>query len=178
MQPDSPSECDPQELSVALRHATGPEMRNRRWIAGLSIFSGAIMGGIGLFQLGIVRDLPEPSWPGFDAKKVNGSAQAYSILKTPDALLGAISYAITAALAGMSGPERSRTAPLTSLAMGAKLAVDAGITTKLTTEQWTRYHAFCLWCLLAAGATFTAAALGIPEVLAASRHLRAQSTAE
>lgn len=161
----------PRQLSEALRNSCGPEMRNRRWIAGLSLLSSAVMGAIGLFQLGIIRAIPEPPWPGFDAEKVNGSPQAYSILKTPDALLGAVSYAATACLAGASDPDRARTAPWIPLAMGAKLATDAALAAKLTADQWTRYRAFCLWCLVASGATFAAAALGIPEVLSAARNV-------
>jgi uncharacterized membrane protein len=163
---------NPAQLARALRHSRAPGMRARRWITGLSIFSGVVMGGIGLFQMGIIRDLPDPPWPRFDAKKVNGSAQAYSILHTPDALLGALSYAGTACLAGASDPGRAKTAPWIPIAMGAKLAADAALAAKLTLDQWTQYRAFCLWCLLSAGATFAAAALGVRETAAAIRTVR------
>lgn len=162
----------PRELGPALRHTRSAEMRNRRWITGLSIFSGMIMGGIGLFQMGVLKNIPEPPWRGFDAKKINGSAQAYEIVHTPDALLGALSYAATACLAGASDPDRASTAPWIPIAMGAKLAADAALAGKLTVEQWTRYRAFCLWCLISAGATFTAAALGVREVNDALRNLK------
>jgi hypothetical protein len=107
---------NPAQLAGALRHSRATGMRERRWIMGLSIFSATVMGGIGLFQMGIIQDLPDPPWPAFDAKKVSGSTQAYSILHTPDALLGALSYAGTACLAGASDPERARTAPWIGIA--------------------------------------------------------------
>lgn len=129
------------------------------------------MSGIGFYQMGILRNIPEPRWPLFDAKKVNGSAQAYSILRTPDALLGAMSYSATACLAGASGPDRAGTEPWIPLSMGAKLAVDAVLAAKLTSDQWTKYQAFCLWCLFSSAATFVAAALGAPEVIAAGRRI-------
>lgn len=160
---------DPHELSVRLRNERSAIMRRRRWITGLSIFSSAIMGAIGLFQTGILKDIPELPLPHFDAKKVNGSAQAYEILHTPDALLGAMSYAGTACLAGASDPDRARTAPWIPIAMGAKLAADAVLAGKLTADQWTKYRSFCLWCLVSAGATFAAAALGIRETAEAIR---------
>lgn len=163
----------PGDLSRALRYSNAPAVQKRRWIVGLSLFSGAVMGAIGLFQTGIIRGLPEPRWGRFNMKKVNGSAQAYSILKTPDALLGAMSYLVTACLAGASDPDRARTAPLVPAAMGLKLAADAALAAKLTADEWIRYRAFCFWCLLSAGATFAAAALGTPEVVAAGRTLAA-----
>lgn len=159
----------PERLSSALRHSCTPGMRERRWIAGLATFSGVVMSGIGLFQMGIIRRIPEPRGRWFDAERINGSPQAYSILHTPDALLGAASYAATACLAGASGPDRAQTAPWIPLAMGAKLACDAALAAKMTAEQWTRYRAFCFWCVLSVGATFTAAALGWRETAAALR---------
>ncbi len=174
--PDLLGRLGPAELGRALRYARSPRMRNRRWITALSIFSGAIMGGIGLFQMGILRDIPEPPWRDFDAKKVNGSAQAYEILHTPDALLGALSYAGTACLAGASDPDRADTAPWIPVVMGAKLLADAALAGKLTADQWTRYRAFCLWCLLSAGATFAAALLSAPEVREAAHNLLHRSS--
>lgn len=162
----------PEELGPALRRTQSKTMHDRRWIIGLSMLSGALMGGIGLYQTGILPDLPDPPWRGFDANKVNGSAQAYSILRTPDALLGAVSYAVTACLAGASDPDRAKTAPWIPAAMGAKLAADAAIAGKLTLDQWTQHRAFCFWCLLSAGATFAAAALGVSETKAAIQTLR------
>jgi uncharacterized membrane protein len=161
----------PAELGRALRSSDARYVKNRRWIVGLSVFSTAIMGGIGLYQMGILRNIPEPPWPRFDAKKVNGSAQAYSILHTPDALLGAVSYSATACLAGASDPDRARTAPWIPLSMGAKLALDGALAAKLTSDEWTKHRAFCFWCLLSTAATFVAAGLGAPEVIAAGREI-------
>jgi len=162
----------PEQLAHGLRHSREPGMRERRWISGLATFSGIVMSGIGLFQMGIIRRIPEPRPRWFDAERITGSAQAYSILHTPDALLGAVSYAVTACLAGASGPDRARRAPWIPLAMEAKLAGDAALAAKMTAEQWSRHRAFCFWCVLSAGATLAAAALGLPETAAAMRAIR------
>ena len=162
----------PAQLAYGLRHSVAPGMRERRWISGLAIFSGIVMSGIGLFQMGIIRRMPEPRRGWFDAERINGSPQAYSILHTPDALLGAVSYAVTACLAGASGPDRAQKAPWIPLAMEAKLAGDAALAAKMTVEQWSRYRAFCFWCVLSAGATLAAAALGLREAATAMRAIR------
>ena len=59
------------------------------------------MGFIFLYQLGLIKHLPEPPLPGFNADKVDASSEAYAYFATPDAVLGLTSYAITIGLAAM-----------------------------------------------------------------------------
>ncbi len=54
------------------------------------------------------------------------------------------------------------------------MALDALGAGKLTVDQWTKHRAFCLWCLLAAGATFASVPLVLPEARAALRHPRGE----
>ncbi len=159
------------ELGRELRTENGPFLNRRRKILSLSLFSSTVLACIALYQTGILKKLPDPRWPGLDAEKVNGSAQAYSILKTPDALLGLASYAVTACLAGMGPEDRTRTEPLVPIGMGLKCLADATLATKLTIEGWRRYGTFSVWSLSAAAATWTALPLAIPEATAAVRHL-------
>jgi uncharacterized membrane protein len=165
----------PEELGRELRDGSGTFLRRRRGIVGLSLFSVASMSLIALYQIGILKHVPEPSLPGFDADKVNGSAQAYEILQTPDAVLAVGSYAATAALAAMGPPDRARTMPWVPLVMAVKTAFDAVLAVKLLIEQPTRYQTFCLWCLLSAGATLTTAPLAWPEARQAVRQLQGAS---
>ena len=116
------------------------------------------MAGLSLYQLGVIPRLPELPLPGFDANRVDASAQAYQLLASPDATLGAVSYSVTAALAGLGGEE-----PPVALAalLTAKAAVDLGWAAKLTIDQATKHRAACSWCLLATSltiATFVSAA--------------------
>jgi uncharacterized membrane protein len=142
-------------------------MRRRRVMVGLSLFNIASMSLIGLFQMGLLRRVPEPPLPGFDADKVNGSAQAYEILQTPDALLATITYGATASLAAMGPPDRHRSASWIPLALAIKAFGDAAFAVKLLIDQPTRYKAFCLWCVLAAGSTLAVAGLSVPEAVEA-----------
>ena len=91
---------------------------------------------------------------------------------TPDALLGMASYAATACLAGMGGKNRWKHTPWIPLAMAGKTAVDTALAAKLTVDQWTKYRAFCIWCLMAAAATFATAPLALPEAKAAWKRLQ------
>src|SRR5438270_5278672 len=156
-------------LSRELRTETGGDLRRRRSIAGLSLVASASMGFIALYQLGIIRHLPDPPLPMMDADAVDASPEAYEKLGTPDAVLGLGSYAATMALAAMGGSRRAREAPWIPLALAAKIAFDAANAAKLSVDQWTRHRAFCFWCLIAAAATFATVPLIVPEAMADAR---------
>lgn len=109
--------------------------------------------------------------PYFDADKVDAAPDAYAMLSMPDAVIGFGSYAATLGLAAMGGEDRAAERPWIPLAMATKALVDAGQAGKLSVDQWKDHRAFCFWCLLAAGATFAAVPLALPEARAALRHL-------
>jgi uncharacterized membrane protein len=165
------TELAPEELSSDLRDGSSGFLKHRRFIASLSLFSAGLMGGIALYQLGILKNIPEPRWSKFNSEKVNGSAEAYSHLATPDALLGLVSYGATACLAGMGAQKRWQTHPWIPIGMAAKTLLDAALAGKLTVDEWTKYRAFCFWCLLTTAATFAVVPFAIPETTAAVRTL-------
>ncbi len=154
----------PEELGEALREGGEPFLQKRRGIVGLALFNVVAMGAIALFQMGLLRRVPELPLPGADADKVNGSAQAYALLQTPDAVLAIGSYAATAA---MGPPDRAQTLPLAALGMGVKTLADAALAVKLLIEQPTKYRAYSAWCVCAALATLAAVPLALPEARAA-----------
>jgi len=102
---------------------------------------------------------------------VVGSDEAYARLVTPDAVLGLGSYAVTLGLAAMGGEDRAARRPWLPLALGAKVTFDALQAGRLAFGQWPRHRAFCSWCLLAAGATFAALPLAVPEAIEAWNNL-------
>jgi hypothetical protein len=55
--------------------------------------------------------------------------------------------------------------------MGAKVLADAIQAGKLTWEQWAIHQAFCIWCLIAALATFVSVGLAVPETVASVKRL-------
>ena len=165
----------PEELSAQLRHGAGPHLARRRGVVGLSLAAAASMGLIALYQTGIVKHLPDPPLPYFDSDKVDASAEAYSYFATPDAVLGLASYSGTMVLAAMGGQDRATRRPWLPLALAVKVAIDALGAGKLTIDQWTKHRAFCLWCLLATGATFASVPLVVPEARAALRHLHREA---
>ena len=165
------------QLGRQLRTGDGAFLKRRRGIVTLALFSSAALAGIALYQIGILKRLPSPRWRGFNTEKVNGSAQAYSILATPDAFLGLLSYAVTACLAAAGPENRWRSRPFVSIAMGAKVLADAALAGRLTFDEVSKYRSFSPWSVLVAAATFSAVPLAIPEMKAGLRQLQGATRA-
>lgn len=147
-------------------------MEHRRRTLALSLAGAASMAVISLYQLGLIRHLPEPPLPHLDADKVDASPEAYRILATPDALLGLMGYVVTAWLAGMGEPDRASSKPWLPLTLSAKVGVDAAVAGWLTVQQWRDHRAFCSWCLLASVMTAVTVPQVLPEARAALNTLR------
>ncbi len=158
-------------LGLGLRHSSRKSLRRRRGIFGLFLAASASMSVVALYQLGILRRVPEPSLPRLDSDAITGSANAYSMLATLDAVLAMGSYAVTMPLAAMGSPDRANEHPLLPIALAAKVGFDAVVATKYALDEWREYRALCFWCALATVATFAAVPLAIPEARAALRRM-------
>jgi uncharacterized membrane protein len=161
----------PEELSQQLRYGTGDYMAQRRGIVSLSLVAVGSMSLITLYQMGVIKHLPEPPLPNLNSDKVDASAEAYSRFSTPDGILGIGNYAVTMGLAAMGGQERARNQPWIPLVLAAKVGFDVSQAIRLFFDQKTKQHAFCSWCLLAAGTTVAIVPLAIPETWAAIREV-------
>lgn len=164
----------PRQLSRELREGQTPHLRRRRWVVGLSFVGAALGKVVSLYQMGIIRRLPDLPSRYFDATRVDASDYAYKRLQTPDALLMVASYATTAILAGAGGKDRARTNPLLPIALAAKTIGDAAVALKLGREEWRENRALCGYCQAATLVSLASAALALPEAVNAVRSLRPQ----
>ncbi|MGI8483474.1 MAG: hypothetical protein ACR2OU_04345 [Thermomicrobiales bacterium] len=90
---------------------------------------------IALYQMGIIRHLPELPLPRLNADVVDAASEASAIPAMPDALLGLEGYTITAWLATMDGDDRAWTRPWIPLALAGKVVLDVATGAKLTVDQ-------------------------------------------
>jgi uncharacterized membrane protein len=160
-----------EALGSSLRHGSRKSIRRRRGVFGLFLAASASMSVIALYQLGILKRVPEPALPRFDSDNITGSPKAYSLLATPDAVLAMGSYAVTMTLAAMGSPDRANEQPLLPIALAAKVGFDAVVAAKFTFDEWRNHRALCFWCLLATAATFASVPLVIPEARSALRRM-------
>ena len=160
------------ELGQELRDGTGDFLGNRRAAALLTLMGMASLAAISLYQMGIIKRLLEPSIPVLDAEEVNGSAEAYGILNTPDAVLGLGSYAATLGLIAIGGPNRARLQPWIPLALAAKSSLDSFQAGTLTGKSWCKFRAFSLYSLVTALCTFLVLPFVLPEARAAWKKLK------
>jgi len=156
-----------EQLSRELRTETSPDLKRRRGIVALSLVASGSMSLIALYQMGIIKHLPEPPLPKLNADKVDASSEAYEKFAMPDAILGLGSYAATMSLAAIGVKNRAKEMPWVPIALAAKIAFDVANAAKLSIDQWTKHRAFCFWCLLAATATFAMAPLAWREAMSA-----------
>jgi uncharacterized membrane protein len=161
-----------KQLSAQLRNGSGDFLEERRGVIALSLTAIGCMGLIALYQTGLIRRLPDLALPMMDANKVDASEEAYEMLSMPDAVIGLGSYAATMGLAAMGGKDRAQSQPWIPLALAAKASADALQAAKLTYDQWAKHKAFCIWCLIAAAATFATVPLVVGEAVAAIREIK------
>jgi hypothetical protein len=163
-------------LSGMWRNVGGPYLSFRRGIVLTSFGAGLCMMAVGLYQTGIIRRLWNPAWRRLDSSRVAAVGPAYHPLglPIPDSLLGLVSYAATAALAGLGGPQRHRERPWLVLLMAGKVLGDAALGVVLFRVQWVWYRTFCMYCVAATGASLAAVALMAPETRAALKWWRSR----
>jgi hypothetical protein len=95
-----------RDIREQLRNGTSRSLRRRRWVALLSVLGAVDFAIISLYQLGVIRHLPDPPGRIFDSDRVNASHKAYA-LGVPDGTLGLGLYALTLIPAGAGGDPQS-----------------------------------------------------------------------
>lgn len=155
------SEDDDRAMREGRDPAAGDRSR-RKAVAALSAVAAANMAVISSRQLGLVRHLPDPPIPGFDADRVTGARAAF-IFGVPDAPLACASLAGNIPLAMWGGPDRAMVRPWLPLAAASKALAEAAIAGWYFARMPTRLHAWCAYCIVGAGLDLAIAGLTLPE---------------
>lgn len=156
---------EPQQLRREIQDADTPEMRARRGIIGVSLLGIASMAIVSLYQMGIVRHLPDPPVrrPHFHSDKVNASKEAFGY-GMPDAPLTIAAHATNMVLAAAGPASRYRNRPWLPLLATALAAAQASVAAKYLFYQMPKVdRAWCPYCIVDALTHFATAALTLPE---------------
>ncbi|MBW3595633.1 MAG: vitamin K epoxide reductase family protein [Actinobacteria bacterium] len=168
---------DARDLSDYLRTGSDSFVRGRRRTTALYLAGTAAFGVVTLYQMGLIKRVPEPRLPFLDADRVDASGEAYASLDMPDAILGMLSYAVTLMFVASGGKERATLRPWLPIAAAAKVLVDVASGGILTAEQAVKHRAFCSWCVGAAAVPVLSLPAVLPEALAALRSMTGTSRA-
>jgi uncharacterized membrane protein len=161
---------EPAAVRRALRSGVSPSLRRRRWIGALSALGVTDFAIISLYQIGVLRRLPDLPGRVFDSNRVNASRHAYAT-GVPDGALGGMLYATTLALAAAGGDGSTRPANRREgrhigwdvLLAGATLAGSLAAARYLD-DMVRRQQRACPYCLVGAAASFASLALAAGEL--------------
>jgi uncharacterized membrane protein len=151
-----------QKLRRELQKSGESDLNLRRGVIGLSLVGIAAMTAVTLFQIGVVKHLPDPPIDGFDSDKVNSSDTAYA-LGVPDGALSLASLAANIPLAAFGGANRAEQTPLIPIAAAAKATVEAAVAGWYFYQMPTKEKAWCGYCIVGAMTNWGIAALTLME---------------
>jgi uncharacterized membrane protein len=155
-----------------LRESAGSGgLARQRRLSTLAAVGAVDFAIISLYQLGVIRHLPDPPGKIFDSDKVNASTSAYRF-GVPDGPLGLAMYAAVLALAGAGGSERTDRHPIWDLALGATVAGGVIGAAGYLYEMIRKQKVACGYCLVGAAINFAMVPAAVGAVHSAARALR------
>jgi uncharacterized membrane protein len=167
---------DADAIRRELRHGVSDSLRRRRWISVLSVVGVIDFAIISLYQMGIIRHLPDPPGAFFDSDEVNASRTAYA-LGVPDGPLGLGLYAITLILAGAGGDNRRRRHPVFDVLVGGAVAAGVVGAAHYVYDMIRHQQRACPYCLVGAVAHVAMLPSAVANATVAIREMRGRAPA-
>ena len=163
----------PSDLRRAIQEDDGQDIALRRAITAVSLVGVASMAVVSLFQMGLVKHLPDPPVrrPRFESDQVNSSDEAYGY-GMPDGPLTVFAHGANMSLAAAGPPDRWRNRPWLPILATLASAAQAAIAAKYLFYQMPKVEkAWCPYCILDALTHFATFGLTLPETVKAVRGL-------
>lgn len=160
----------PEELSRSLRRDSGSGLAFRRAIVISSLAGVASMAPVTLYQMGIIKRLPDVPAKLFDSNKVNASRTAY-LFGMPDGPISLAGHAINLALATVGAPGRSQRRPWLAWLASAKAGLEAAVAVRYLFYQMpVKEGKWCPYCITDAVAHTATFGLTLRESVQAVKH--------
>ncbi|HKN86568.1 MAG TPA: vitamin K epoxide reductase family protein [Nitrospiraceae bacterium] len=156
-----------QQLREELQEGDTRDLRHRRGIVAFSLIGMASMAAVTLYQMGLIRHLPDPPLSRFDSDRVNGSDTAYQY-GVPDGTLTLAGHATNAAMAAFGGIRRAVEQPWVPIAASGKAGLEAAVAAKYLFYQMPVVEKkWCGYCIVDALMHIGTFALTLPEAFRA-----------
>lgn len=153
-----------------LRHGKSKSLQRKRKIALLSVIGMVDFGIISLYQLGVIRHLPDLPGKVFDSDKANASHKAYA-MGVPDGPVSAALYGLNLVLASAGGSRKSNRHPVFDVLLGGVVAGSALASISYMYNMVTRQEVACPYCITGAAINFAMVPYVLPEVKKSWRKL-------
>lgn len=154
---------DTNKIRKVLLNSKTEELDKRRTIVWLSALGLLDFSLISLYQVGVIKKLPDVPGKFFDSNKVNAAPEAY-MMGVPDGPVSALVYAGTMVLATAGGTEASGRKPVLDVLLGAAIAGNAAGAAYYLYDMIFRQKKICLYCVTGAVINFASAAIIAPVV--------------
>jgi uncharacterized membrane protein len=167
---------DVDAIRAELRGGRSPSLQRRRWIGTLAALGLADFAIISLYQIGVIRHLPDPPGKLFHSDKVNASAKAYA-MGLPDGTAGAGLYALILMLASAGGTRRTGRHPIFDLLLGGAVAAGVVGAFQYLYDMIRNQERACPYCITGAALNFGMLPFVVPELAESARGLLAKARA-
>lgn len=146
-----------------LRHGQSPSLNRRRKIGLLSAIGLIDFAIISLYQIGVIRHLPDLPARIFDSDTVNASEKAYK-MHLPDGTTGTALYATNLMLCSFGGSNKTGRSPWLSAALGLTVAGGALGALDYLFDMTFKQKKVCLYCVTGAAVNFLMVPLAWKEI--------------
>lgn len=145
-----------------LRKGKSESLHRRRQIALLSAIGAVDFSIISLYQVGVIRSLPDLPGKIFDSNKVNASQSAYQ-MGLPDGPVSLGMYALNMILASAKGSHRTGRSPWYDFLLAGAVLASVGGTVTYLYDMAFKQKKVCPYCLVGAGVNFAMLPLVLKE---------------
>lgn len=157
-------------MRKAYSHSSSISLRRRRAIVALCALGLVDFAIISLYQVGVMRHLPDLPSRYFDSDRVNRSHKAFA-LGGPDGPFGALQYASQMVLASYGGTRASGRPRWLNWALAATGVAGAAAGLDYLRDMLFRQKRACPYCIVGACLNFGVAYLSCAEARSSVRQL-------
>lgn len=165
-----PGSTQVDEIRSAWRQGRSQELKRRRKIGTLAAAGLVDFAIISLYQLGVVRHLPDVRHRLFDSDRVNASRKAFAT-GIPDGTTGTLLYASILVLSAAYGTSQTGRHPLWSLLLGGAVSAGAIGAAQYLFDMAKQQERACPYCITGALLNFSMVPLAFREAQESLRQL-------
>jgi uncharacterized membrane protein len=146
-----------------MREGKSESLSRKRKISLLSALGLVDFSLISLYQLGLIKKLPDLPGKIFDTNMVNASKKAY-MMGVPDGPVTLVSYTLNILMAGAGGTEKTGRSKIFDVILAGSVMGGAVGGVYYLNDMIRNQKKACIYCLIGAALNFAMLPLAIKEI--------------